>query len=220
MSAERRSAIRAVLFDLDGTLVDTAPDLALALNRLRLECNRPPLPFEQIRPQVSNGAAAMVRVGFGLRPGQTGYRELRQRFLHLYLAEICRDSRLFPGLEAVLEELTARNLPWGIVTNKPGFLTTPLLAALALESRVTVCGDTLPVKKPDPAPMHHAAGILKLPPEACLYIGDHERDIVAARAANMPSLGATWGYLDGERAPADWGADALIARPEDVLEWL
>ncbi|MFP4295082.1 MAG: HAD family hydrolase [Halothiobacillaceae bacterium] len=220
MRTDSRPAIRGVLFDLDGTLVDTAPDLALALNRLRLECNRLPLPFTTIRPQVSNGAAALVRLGFGLRPGQTGFRELRQRLLQLYLAEICRDSALFPGFEVVLAELDSRVVPWGIVTNKPGFLTTPLLAGLGLDCRVAVSGDTLAVKKPDPAPLRHAADILQLPPEACLYIGDHERDIVAARAARMPALGATWGYLDGERAPADWGADALIERPEELIQWL
>jgi len=212
--------IQAVLFDLDGTLIDTAPDLALALNRLLRECKRPPMTFEQIRPQVSNGAAALVRLGFGLEKGQPGYAELRQRLLQLYLAELCRDSRLFPGLAEVLTQLEARGLRWGIVTNKPAFLTDPLIAKMELTSAVTVSGDSLPRNKPDPAPLLYAAGCLRLPPSQCLYVGDHERDIIAGKAAGMPSLAVTWGYLDGERPPTEWGAGSVIDHPEEILQWL
>jgi len=214
------SPIAAILFDLDGTLVDTAPDMALALNRLRQEYHRPPLPFELIRPQVSNGAAAMIRLGFGLEAGQAGYAELRERFLQLYLSELYRNSRLFPGLAAVLDQLAQRGIRWGIVTNKPAFLTDPLIRLMGLPSAVTVSGDSLTLRKPNPAQLLYAAGYLRLPPEHCLYIGDHERDIIAGRAAGMPSLAVTWGYLDGERSPQTWGANAVIDHPQQILEWL
>lgn len=205
--------LRAVLFDLDGTLLDTAPDMAQALNRLRLECNRPPLPFEAIRPQVSNGARGLLEVGFGLGPGNTGFELLRDRFLQLYRQDIAGQTQTFDGLPAVLTQLEQRAMPWGIVTNKPGFLTRQLLAELRLTPAVVIAGDDLLRRKPFPDQLLYAAGQLRLSPRVIAYVGDHERDIEASRAAHMPAIAARWGYLDGERPIEDWQADAIADTP-------
>ena len=205
--------LRAVLFDLDGTLLDTAPDMAQALNRLRLECNRPPLPFATIRPQVSNGARGLLELGFGISPGKTGFDLLRDRFLHLYRQDIAAQTHAFDGLPCVLAELAHCALPWGIVTNKPGFLTRQLLAELNLAPAVVIAGDDLLRRKPFPDQLMYAAGQLRLSPRLIAYVGDHERDIEASRAAHMPAIAARWGYLDGERPIEDWQADAIADTP-------
>ncbi|HUX83065.1 MAG TPA: HAD-IA family hydrolase [Halothiobacillus sp.] len=215
-----RPVIRGVLFDLDGTLVDTAPDMALALNRLRLECNLPPLPFTHIRPQVSNGARGLLELSFGLGPEHDGFNLLRDRFLQLYNQDIASESGLFGGFTEVLGQLDRRNLHWGIVTNKPGFLTRNLLKKLGIEAPVVVAGDDLPRRKPFPDQLIYAAGGLKLRPQEILYIGDHERDIQASHAAHMPAAAARWGYLDGERPIEDWRADVILDQPSDLLNWL
>lgn len=207
------SPLRAVLFDLDGTLLDTAPDMAQALNRLRLECNCPPLPFERIRPQVSNGARGLLELSFGLQPGQTGFDILRDRFLQLYRQDIAGLTQLFDAFPDLLRQLTHRDIPWGIVTNKPGFLTRQLLHELQLTPAITIAGDDLPRRKPFPDQLLHAAKRLGLAPETIAYVGDHERDITASRAANMPAIAARWGYLDGERPIEDWQADAIADQP-------
>ncbi|WP_407275213.1 HAD-IA family hydrolase [Halothiobacillus sp. DCM-1] len=208
--------LRAVLFDLDGTLLDTAPDMAQALNRLRLECNRPPLPFALIRPQVSNGARGLLELGFNLRPGETGFEILRDRFLQLYRQDLASETRLFDELHGVLDQLEQRGLPWGIVTNKPGFLTRQLLHELGMAPAVVVSGDDLPRRKPFPDQLLHAAQRLQLPAAAIAYVGDHERDIEASRAAEMPAIAARWGYLDGERPIEDWQAGAIADHPADL----
>lgn len=212
--------IHGVLFDLDGTLIDTAPDMALALNRLRLECNLPPLPFETIRPQVSNGARGLLAIGFNLSPGQTGFNELRDRFLQLYRQDIAHQSHLFDGLAPVLLAFAARRLSWGIVTNKPGFLTRQLLKALNITPPVVVAGDDLARRKPAPDQLIYAAGRLRLPPQHLIYVGDHERDIQASLAAHMPAVAVRWGYLDGERPIEDWQATAIISAPAELLTFI
>ena len=210
-------AIAGVLFDLDGTLIDTAPDMALALNRLRVECNRPPLPFDAIRPQVSNGARGLLAIGFQLGPEQTGFATLRDRFLQLYQQDIAAQTRLFPGFGEVIRWLEQHETPWGIVTNKPGFLARQLVQELALTPAVVVAGDDLHRRKPLPDQLFYAAGHLRLSPQRILYVGDHERDIQASRAAHMPSAAVRWGYLDGERPIEDWQADFILTDPAEVI---
>lgn len=208
--------IKGVLFDLDGTLIDTAPDMALALNRLRLECNLPALPFAQIRPQVSNGARGLLEVGFQLGPDDQGFNTLRDRFLQLYQLDIAGETRLFSGFDEVIEWLDRQQLPWGIVTNKPGFLARLLLEKLKLNPEVIIAGDDLPRRKPFPDQLFYAAGQLRLSPRQIMYVGDHERDIQASHAAQMFSAAVRWGYLDGDRPIEDWQADVILGHPSDL----
>ena len=215
------AAIRGVLFDLDGTLIDTAPDMIDSLNQLRRQESLEPLPYALARTQVSHGSTGLVRLAF---PGADPVRFelLRERFLALYNERVARDTTLFDGAVEVLEALEASNRPWGIVTNKPTFLTTPLLEAIGIGLRAgcVVAGDTLPQRKPHPAPLLHAADLLGVPPRQCLYVGDAERDIQAARAAQMPVLLAAYGYLGPEDQPERWGADGDIASLRELLTWL
>lgn len=217
----RRRDIGAVLFDLDGTLLDTAPDMAGALNALRIEEGLEPLPFMRLRPHVSHGAARLVRVGFDVDEGDR-FERLRRRFLDIYRGALAVGTTPFPGIERVLAILEANSLPWGVVTNKPGWLTDPLLARLGLLQRagVVVSGDTLAQRKPHPQPLLHAAGQLGVAPGRVAYVGDAERDIQAARAAGMPAIVAGFGYLDAADDPAAWQPDAMIDQPLDLLVWL
>ena len=212
----------AVLFDLDGTLVDTAPDLGLALNLLRGRHGQPPLPDSEIRPHASHGARGLLQAGFGLSAEHPEFEAYRSEFLNLYAENICRDSRLFDGILELLDTLEARRIPWGVVTNKPARFTEPLLSLLNLAERAAtiVSGDTCREPKPHPDPMHYAASELGLTPAACLYVGDAERDVDAARAAGMQAVVALWGYLAGHDRPQDWGAIACIAAPGEVLNFL
>ncbi len=216
-----RVARHAVLFDLDGTLLDTAPDMAGALNDLRLEEGLPPLPFESLRQHVSHGSARLVSVGFGVDGGDV-HERLRQRFLDVYRARLASATRPFDGMEQVLSAVEAAGLSWGVVTNKPGWLTEPLLEELGLRSRcaAVVSGDTLPVRKPDPRPLLHAAEIIGIEALRCTYVGDAERDIVAGRAAGMRTVVAAFGYLGASDEPAAWGADGIVASPAELLGWL
>lgn len=216
------TSIRTVLFDLDGTLADTAPDLAAALNRLLAEAGRAPLPFERIRPVVSHGSPALIRIGFALAPGEPGYAERRARLLEIYAQDLCRETRLFPGVPELLAALRARGIAWGIVTNKPAFLTDPLVERLGLPHPpvCVVSGDTTNNKKPHPEPMLHACRIAAAKPEDCLYVGDAERDVRAGRDAGMRTLVALFGYIGENESPSRWGADALIRSPLEVLDWI
>jgi 2-phosphoglycolate phosphatase len=214
--------VRGVLFDLDGTLVDSAPDLAAAANRLRAEHGLPALPLADLRPMVGAGARGMVGVAFGVKPGDSRFEELRDAFLAHYEAGLLDSTRPFEGIEALLQGFERAGTPWGIVTNKATRFTRPLVAGLGLAQRaaVVVCGDTTPHSKPHPEPLLAAARALDLPPESVVYVGDDQRDAQAARAAGMRMLVATWGYLGlGEPVEA-WGADALVARPREVAGWL
>lgn len=216
------SSIQTVLFDLDGTLLDTAPDLANALNAV-LEANgRARLPFEHIRPAVSHGGAALIRLGFELEPEHPDFEPLRQQLLDHYQAHIAEHTALFPGMEEVLQHIEQHGLNWGVVTNKPGWLTEPLLDALQLSSRAAgvVSGDTLNERKPHPAPLLHACSLIGSAPRECLYVGDAQRDIEAGHNAGMPTLVALFGYLLEDDRPESWGADALIQTPQEILQWL
>jgi len=215
-----RRGYAALLFDLDGTLVDTAPDFVDAINRLRAELGHDPVPAKQVQPWVSQGGAAMLRNGVP-ELADAGPEGLA-RFLALYRERICVHSALYPGMGAVLELLQRTRTPWGIVTNKPRYLTAPLLAAMGLDERaaVVVSGDTLPLRKPDPAPVLHACNVLDVAPGAVLLVGDDERDIQAARAAGVASAIAAWGYIGAASDPAGWGADYLLRHPLDLLELL
>ena len=205
----------AVLFDLDGTLADTAPDLGRALNRVRAACGLAPMPLEITRPHTSSGARGLLKIGFGLEPGNERYEALKAQFLDFYFAEICIDTRLFDGMAELLDRLEQDGLPWGVVTNKAERFTRPLLQGLGLDARAAciVGGDSTARLKPHPDSLLHAAALLQLPPSACLYVGDDLRDVQAARAAGMRALAAAYGYLGDGGAIESWQADAIIAHP-------
>ena len=214
--------IRAVLFDLDGTLADTAPDLGYALNRQREMRGLAALPIAEIRPHASAGARGLLKLGFELEPGHPDYDAMRAEFLDFYAGHICRDTRLFDGVPELLDALERRGLRWGVVTNKPSRFTLPLLGLLGIERRAAcvISGDTTPYPKPNPAPLLAASMLLSLAPEACLYVGDDRRDVEAGRAAGMGCLVAAYGYLGNGGDPAGWGADSLIHHPLDLLRQL
>ncbi len=206
----------AVIFDLDGTLVDTAPDLVAVLNRMLLEGGRPRMPYAIARNEASNGAAGLLRLGLGPGASADEVERLRPRFLELYGRHIADGSRLFMELESI-DDLGSR-FELGIVTNKPDAFTRPLLAALDLAPRFAcvVSGDRLPQRKPDPAPLKLAASELGLPVSRCVYVGDAPRDIEAGRAAGMATIAAAYGYIRPSEDPSAWGADAVIRRPDDI----
>jgi phosphoglycolate phosphatase len=211
-----------VLFDLDGTLLDTAPDLAYALNAVRGEEGLPPLSLAQIRPQVSNGARALTVLGFATDEEHPQFELRRRRLLAIYRANLCRETRLFPGMDAVLNAIERRNAQWGVVTNKPGWLTEPLLRQLGLLSRAAcvVSGDTVARRKPHPDPLLHAAALAGAAPGDCVYVGDARRDAQAAHAAGMGMLAAAFGYIEPHEDPNTWGAEAVVAVPDDILAWV
>ena len=213
--------LAAVLLDLDGTLLDTAPDLARALNTLREQQQLPPLAFERIRPLVSNGATAVVRIGFPDADAPQ-FELLRARFLELYRARLVVETRLFPGFDEVLSQLEAHRIPWGVITNKPARLTEPLLQALGLYQRAAcvLSGDSLPVRKPDPLPLLTAAARLGIEAHDCLYLGDALRDMQAARGAAMVALGARFGYIPQHEDVSAWPVTAWIDAPADLLDWV
>ncbi len=215
------ASIRAVLFDLDGTLLDTAPDLVCVLNQVRTEAGREPLPYAAARAHVSHGSGGLIRFGFPDEAPDVQER-WRLRLLELYSRQLAVGTRLFEGCREVLDTLAARGMGWGIVTNKPAFLTDPLLLELGLaaEAGCVVSGDTLPQRKPHPAPLLLAASKLSLPPGQCLYVGDAERDVQAARAAGMPVLVARYGYLGPDDDPHLWGPDAMVDRPPQIIDWI
>lgn len=211
--------VKAVLFDLDGTLIDTAPDMGGALNNLLMEENLDPIPLESLRPYVSQGGLVLTRLGFGKKVPEDAIEPLRQRFLHHYRAIVANESRLFDGYEAILDELDRRAMPWGIVTNKPEWLTHPLLQQLELAQRcaVVIGGDTLENRKPHPQPLLVAAERLGIACGNCIYVGDDERDIIAGKAANMKTLVAAYGYIEDADAVEGWQADGVIDSPGDLL---
>ncbi len=212
---------RAVLFDLDGTLLDTAPDMAAALNALRREHDLEELPFASIRPFVSHGGKAVLRLGFP-QLTEAEFPAYLDRLLHLYHARIAHETQPFEGIPELLEQLEGGSIHWGVVTNKAGWLTLPLMEEMRLHMRAgaIVCGDTLNVRKPDPAPLLHAAELMQVEPGACLYVGDAERDMIAARAAGMRGIGARFGYIGTGESVAHWPADGWIDAPLEVLQWL
>jgi phosphoglycolate phosphatase len=212
---------RAVLFDFDGTLADTAPDLAAAVNRMRTDLGDDPLPLERLRPFASAGARGLLHAAFGLKPDDAEYKAMREEFLDLYAETCCLRTRLFPGIADLLEALRARDVRWGIVTNKATRFTEAICVALKLKPDCLACGDTTPHLKPHPASLLHAAEQLNLPPASCCYLGDDLRDMTAARAAGMRPIAVEWGYHHPDSGtPGSWEAEAVIKHPMDVLKLL
>ena len=217
---QRLAPPRAILFDLDGTLADTAPDLAAAVNRLRLQRGLEPTPYELLRPVASAGARGLVGAAFGLKPGDDDYEPLRLAFLASYEANIADQSRLFDGVEAMLEHLQAVGIDWGIVTNKAARYTDKLMPLIGLQhAACVISGDTTPHSKPHPAPLLEAAKRLGVDPAQCWYVGDDLRDIQAGQAAGMATIAAGWGYC-GHSEPLSWGAEALAETPLHLINFL
>jgi phosphoglycolate phosphatase len=214
--------VGAVLFDLDGTLIDSAPDLAGAGNDMRAARGMPVLPLEHFRPMVGTGARGMVDRAFGVQPHDLRFAELRDEFLDRYEARMTRDTCVFPELIPVLTALQQRALPWGIVTNKASRFSIPLVRALdhLVDAATLVCGDTTPHAKPHPAPLLEAARRVGVEPARCIYVGDDLRDVQAGRAAGMPTVAVRWGYLGAGEPIEAWGADHIIDSPADLLKLL
>jgi N-acetyl-D-muramate 6-phosphate phosphatase len=210
--------IDAILFDLDGTLADTAADLGAVLNRLRGEAGQIPLPAQTIRPHVSKGVRGLLGVGFALAPGDDRYAELHQRFLAYYGESLCVATTLFDGVAELLDGLEQDDIKWGVVTNKTSRYTLPLMEALGLTRRAAciVSGDSSPRPKPAPDPLLLASTLSGADPRHCLYVGDDLRDMQAAHAAGMGAIAAAWGYLGDGLPLEEWGADAIIRSPADL----
>ena len=220
MTAPLPAAPRAVLFDLDGTLADTAPDLAAAVNLLRTARGLEPTAYEILRPTASAGARGMIGASFGLTPDDAGFAELRDGFFDNYAAAIAVHSTLFPGIAALLAGIEAAGLQWGVVTNKPARFTDPLLPLIGLgHAACIISGDTTAHAKPHPAPLLEAAARLHLAPEQCWYVGDDLRDIQAGKAASMLTVACGWGYC-GATEPHSWQADYLFDHPDQLLALL
>ncbi len=217
-----QNRINAVLFDLDGTLVDTAPDLGAALNAMREKRGLGVISALEYRPQSSHGVQGLLRIGFDVDREHADFAGLREEFLAHYAANLTRNSPLFPGMADVLDDLDARAIKWGIVTNKPTRYTDPLLAHLGLSERAAfvVSGDTCPHPKPHPEPLFLACKIAAVEAQHCLYVGDAERDVQAANAAGMPALVALYGYLGEADRPQEWGARGFIDTPAELLDWV
>ena len=211
--------IQAVLFDLDGTFADTAPDLCHAVNAMRTSRGLAPVPIEATRPVTSLGARGLLGVAFNVSPGHPDYTTLRNEFLDLYEANLCRATRLFPDTPELIDAIESSGLKWGIVTNKAERFARPLIAQLGYGKRAAciIGGDTTGKLKPDPAPLLAACRTINAAPEHCVYVGDDERDVVAGRAANMKTVAVEYGYLNGG-APVTWGASAVIRRPGELLD--
>lgn len=216
----RWAHLRAVLFDLDGTLIDSARDLARAANAMRTARGLPPLPHGQYRPHGGSGARGMLGQAFAVAPGHADYEELKREFLDRYEGLMYDSTQPFAGIVAELAGLTAAGLVWGIVTNKAERFALPLTAALRLGASTVIGGDTTGHAKPHPAPLLEAARRLGVPPQACLYVGDDERDVIAGRAAGMATAVAAWGYLGPQADHRQWGADIELISPGELLKVL
>lgn len=213
--------IRAVLFDLDGTFADTAPDLGHAVNQMRSARGLQPVPDTTTRPVTSSGARGLLAAGFGITPDHSDYPAMRDEFLTIYEANLCRKTRLFAGMAELVQVLESRELPWGIVTNKAERFALPLMRLLGYGNRAAcvIGGDTTGRMKPHPEPLCAAARTIQVAPEHCVYVGDDERDIAAGRAAGMKTIAVRYGYLNGSD-PEFWGANAVIDTPLDMLRFL
>lgn len=219
LTGREKGHFHGVLFDLDGTLVDTAPDMVAVLQAMQARHGREPVTYEVGRAQVSNGAIGLLRTGFpgiGISFGDA----LHQEYLERYAAMLCKSSRVFAGLEALLDQLDAEGCPWGVVTNKPEHLTNPLLEALGLAARsaCTVSGDSLPVRKPDPAPLLLACDMAGIDACRSIYVGDAARDIEAGLRAGMATIAAAYGYISEGDDPHGWGADEVAADATELAQ--
>ncbi len=212
----------AVLFDLDGTLIDSAPDLGAAADKMRVDRGLPSLPLAHYRPVAGAGARGMIGVAFGLTPEHTDFAALREEFFSNYEQCLTQRTYAFDGVQELIAHLVALELPWGVVTNKSARFTDPLMRAMPLfaTARTVISGDTTPHAKPHPEPLFEAARRLAIDPSRCLYVGDDERDIVAGLAAGMGTVAATYGYLGEKSDPAQWGAHATINSPGALLQLL
>ena len=215
-------ALRAVLFDLDGTLADTAPDMARTVNLMRSKRGLPTVPESQVRPHVSKGARGMICSAFGIDPEAAEFQALREEFLALYADNLSVGTRLFAGMHELLDALEQAGVEWGVVTNKFERFANPVVAGLGLagRARVVVGGDTCARPKPYPDPLLHALDKLGVGAPQALYVGDDPRDVEAARAAGMPVVVAGYGYLGDGPPPEEWGADAIVASVPELLAWL
>ena len=211
-----------MLFDLDGTLIDTAPDMAAALEILCDEEQHPRLPYDEVRPVVSNGSVALVTLAFGNALDTAILERLKTRYLEIYQDHLAVHSRLFDEMDELLQQLEKKNIQWGVVTNKPGWLTEPLMAALKLDQRAAciVSSDSTKNRKPHPEPMFYACRLTGAQPEQCVYVGDARRDIEAGQNAGMKTVVAEYGYISEQENTADWQADYSIQRPLQLLNYL
>ncbi len=211
--------VTTILFDLDGTLVDTAPDLGYALNLQLQKHGKPVLSDAAIRPFASHGSRGLLGLGFGITPDDSNFIQMRDEYLHFYESVLTRSPVLFDGMQQALDTITSRGLNWGIVTNKPGRFTTPLVEYLGLNRRAmcVVSGDDAAKPKPSPDTLLLACERAKVNPEGCIYVGDAARDIEAGRAAGMKTIVAMYGYIDQHDEPHTWGADAYISTPTDIF---
>ena len=214
--------IRAVLFDLDGTLIDSAPDLGAAADKMRIDRGLPSLPYELYRPLAGAGARGMLKIAFDMAPEHPDYPAMREEFFVNYENAMTVRTYAFDGVAQLLDTLVHHQLAWGIVTNKMARFTDPLVAAMPLlaKAQAVVSGDTTPHAKPHPEPLFEAARRLRLPPEVCLYVGDDERDIVAGREAGMTTVAATYGYMGEQLDHSHWGADLEIDSPLALIKLL
>lgn len=220
MSKNASSPVRCVLFDLDGTLADSAPDLAAALNALRLSQGLAALPFEQLRTYTSQGVRGLLYAGVGMTPEHPDYAASSSTVLNYYAAHIKVHTQLFEGVEGLLDTLDERQCTWGIITNKHSRYTVPLVQAIGLAERAAciISGDTTAHPKPAPDPLLHACALIGIAPEDCIYVGDDRRDIEAAHAAGMRAVACRWGYLGPNEDPANWGAEFIIDHPQALLD--
>ena len=214
--------IKAVLFDLDGTFADTAPDLAAALNHTRATCDLPPLPVDAIRPQASHGSRGLLKIGLDIDPGHPDYDNLRDIFLDYYLNNICVHTQLFSDMAELVATLEQLGIKWGIVTNKPHRFTLPLMQALGYANRAAclISGDTCVRSKPFPEPLLKACEIIGVSPANCLYLGDDIRDMQAANAAGMPGIIANYGYVNGDTSVESWNAQGSVDKPTELIAYL
>lgn len=217
-----RNEIQGVLFDLDGTLLHTVPDLVAALNHLRTEFNLPPLDFASITPIAGLGSKAMIKRALDIDEHHELFQKMREKFLTYYADNIANSTDFFPEMETVLHYLDERKIPWGIVTNKLTIHTEKVLFALNFSHRpgCVVCGDTLSTYKPHPEPILHACKLLGIDPKKSLYIGDAATDVQASKAAGTYSLVALYGYINDDEDPYKWKADGYIQKPLDIIDWL
>ncbi|CAN5341180.1 phosphoglycolate phosphatase [soil metagenome] len=217
-----QTKVNTILFDLDGTLLDTAPDLAFALNQLRQNYSLAPLAYEKIKPWVSHGAAALLKVGMNIEKADASYGEICQQFLKIYSEHLAQATQIYPGILSVLSHLQYLGIRWGIVTNKPAWLTDPLVNhfEFTYPPACIVSGDTVTKAKPHPDPLLHACKLMECEIQTCIYIGDAERDIQAAKQASMRSLVAAYGYIGEGENPLLWGANGILNTPMDLILWL
>lgn len=211
-----------VLFDFDGTLADTARDMVNALNSLLSVNSLAPVDYETVRPQVSNGTPALLRIGFGCSPGDAQYEPLRRGFLEIYESNLCVHTALYPGMDAILQQCEATETAWGVVTNKPEYMTRLIVEQLGLTDKAAciVGGDTLKLRKPDPAPVLHACECVGISPDMAVFVGDSGRDIEAGRTAGLTTIGVTYGYIPPDDSPQAWGADHLVSSIAEIADLL